>query len=254
MARKRKKHRPNTQNIAKSQVVSRHEKPKLVVTQDNQLVNACYTMTLNEKRLLLLAISKIDSTRFPEPGKAPISVVVSVSDWIAHYAGKDPKAAYQEVQQASRRLLRRQVTVRKGAPNYQVMNWLDSCEYQPGEACVSIVFGYTVGLYLRGLQEQFTKISLLSAQELRSFHSIRLYELLFSFKSTKTRVEPLEALRERLELKQAYPRYADFKRRVVDPSIAEINSKTDIQVSYEPIKNGRKIVSLRFIINNAVAA
>ena len=62
MARKRKKHRPNTQNIAKSQVVSRHEKPKLVVTQDNQLVNACYIMTLNEKRLLLLAISKIDST------------------------------------------------------------------------------------------------------------------------------------------------------------------------------------------------
>lgn len=254
MARKRKKHHLNAQNIAKSQVNSRYEKPKLIATQDNQLVNACYTMTLNEKRLLLLAISKIDSTQFPEPGKAPTSVVVSVSDWIAHYAGKDPKAAYQELQKASRRLLRRQVTVRKGAPNYQVMNWLDSCEYQPGEACVSIVFGYNVGLYLRGLQEQFTKISLLSVQELRSFHSIRLYELLFSFRNTKTRVEALEALRERLELKQAYPRYADFKRRVIEPSIAEINSKTDMHVSYEPIKKGNKIISLKFTINDAVAA
>ena len=41
----------------------------LKATQDNQLIEACYSMTLNEKRLLLFGISKINPSVFPDASK-----------------------------------------------------------------------------------------------------------------------------------------------------------------------------------------
>ena len=57
----------------------------------------------------------------------------------------------------------------------------------------------------------------------------------------------LEELRLRLGIAEnEYPRMDNFKSRVLDTAIQQINEFTDITASYEQIKDGRKITGFRF--------
>ena len=56
----------------------------------------------------------------------------------------------------------------------------------------------------------------------------------------------LDELRDRLGASApSLRRWPDFKRRVLDPAIAEINHLTGIGVVWEPIKRGRSVVGVR---------
>ena len=45
-----------------------------------------------------------------------------------------------------------------------------------------------------------------------------------------------------------YKRMYDFKARVLENAIDEINNKTDLKVSYEQVKKGRIIVGFKFTV------
>ena len=56
----------------------------------------------------------------------------------------------------------------------------------------------------------------------------------------------LDDLRERLGASSpSLRRWQDFKRRVLEPAVAEINHLTGIGVAWEPIKRGRSVVGIR---------
>lgn len=220
----------------------------VLAVQDNQLVMACYRMTLTEKRLLLLGISKVDSERMPSRSY-PLEFDVTVNEWASVY-GDSSRSIYKELDAASKRLLRRQVFLKGRSNDDQLCNWLDRCQYHPGEGRISVRFGWTVSHYLSGLFEQFTKVDLLTVRTLSSFHSVRLYELLSQFRSTGFRVINLVELRAALDLGDSYPLFADIKRRIIDPAVNEINEKTDFLVSWSAVKEGKKVVSLRFVFED----
>jgi plasmid replication initiation protein len=46
-----------------------------------------------------------------------------------------------------------------------------------------------------------------------------------------------------------YDRVNDFKKRIIEPSIEEINNKTDLNVTYEYFNEGKKIVGIEFHIS-----
>lgn len=48
--------------------------------------------------------------------------------------------------------------------------------------------------------------------------------------------------------KNAYPVFKEFKRWVLKPLIDAINERTDLQLTYEPVKTGRKLTHLKFFI------
>ena len=45
-----------------------------------------------------------------------------------------------------------------------------------------------------------------------------------------------------------YPRTAEFKRRVLDPAIAEVNAQGDFRINPEQLKVGRNITHFQIII------
>jgi plasmid replication initiation protein len=61
----------------------------------------------------------------------------------------------------------------------------------------------------------------------------------------------LEELRALLATKDAHPRFADFRRKVLDKAVSEINSKTDLEVSWEPVKKGRSVAGIKFFIKTS---
>ena len=44
----------------------------------------------------------------------------------------------------------------------------------------------------------------------------------------------------------SYPRYADIRRYIIEPAIAELQTKSNIDISWEPVKTGRQVTSIKF--------
>jgi plasmid replication initiation protein len=61
-------------------------------------------------------------------------------------------------------------------------------------------------------------------------------------------------LKETLGLEGEYPDIDNFKRRVIDVSVAQINAHTDITTSYTQRKTGRNVTHLNFKIDAKEAA
>lgn len=218
------------------------------VTQDNALVNASYTMSLHEKRLLVAAIAQLDPTsKAWLNGRAEVTVLAS--EW-AELFGLDQKSAYKRLRKASADLYSRSVRIKGDHRNGRNIRWLQAEEYSADEGRVTIVFSGEVLHYLTSLFDEFTKYDLLGVAGLKSTHSVRLYELSSQFKDTGWRYIPLDELREMFCLKDAYPRWQDLKKFVVDRACKEITAKSDLEVSYEIVKRGRSVHAIRLKIED----
>lgn len=81
-----------------------------------------------------------------------------------------------------------------------------------------------------------------------SKYSKRLYYYLKTYEDTGWRIDTLEDLREKLKTPASYKDYGKLKEKVLDVASREINSLTDIGFDYEAIKEGRKVVRIKFTI------
>lgn len=103
--------------------------------------------------------------------------------------------------------------------------------------------------FLLELSKNFTKIPKKEVIKLASGYSIRLYELLKRFEDTGIRKDKIDDLKKKLGIKSGYKRLIDFERFVLKKAIEEINEKTDINVEYKKIKEGKKVKYIIFFIN-----
>ncbi len=216
---------------------------RVICTQDNQIIESCYTMTLIEKRLLLLAISKIDSTQFPK-SHIPLVISFDTNEWAKYFSEINP---WRDIKEAAKCLLTRHVTFHEKVGVTKKINWFASIEYHKNEGWITIEFSRPMQVRLAGMLEQFTKVDLLSVSKLKSIYSIRLYELLNQWISTGYRVISLEDFRFAMDCVDNYKVTNELKKWVINPAIREINSKTSLTVRLENIKRGRKITGFKFL-------
>lgn len=86
---------------------------------------------------------------------------------------------------------------------------------------------------------------------LTSRYSYILYLYLESNRYRSTWEIPLEKLKQLLNCNgESYDAFKVFNDRVLKKSREELISKTDIQYTYEPIKNGRKVARIRFTVQS----
>jgi plasmid replication initiation protein len=48
-----------------------------------------------------------------------------------------------------------------------------------------------------------------------------------------------------------YPKFADFKKRVLDAAVKELNNKTNLVIEYQTMKTGKKITAIKFDFEEA---
>ena len=81
---------------------------------------------------------------------------------------------------------------------------------------------------------------------MRSAYSIRLYELLRSYAGLHSKTFDIDDLKA--QLFAPYTNFKDFRRKVLEVATKEINEYTDIEITWEPIAKGRKVVKVEFTI------
>lgn len=221
---------------------------KNLIVKDNALINASYNLDLIEQRLILLAIAQ--SRKSGNDLSADRKVVVRVSDYIDVF-NVEGRSIYENIKKSCNTLFERQFTyMEKQEKGVRVAKsrWVSEVAYNDDVATIDMTFAPSVVPLITMLERHFTSYELEQVSGLDSKYSVRLYELLSAWRTQgKTPVFSVEDIRNRFGVEEKeYPKMEAFKRRVLDLAVNELSLKTDIQVSYEQHKEGRKIVGFTF--------
>lgn len=218
------------------------------IVKSNHIVSASYRLTLAEQRIILSCISKI---RRNEMVTDEVLYAVTAGE-LAELSGTDSKTAYRDLAVAAERLFERRITIffepdGSSRPlRKRLTRWVQDIEYIEGEGRIELRFGKTILPFLTGLTEQFTRYRLSDVAKMTSGHAIRIFELLIQYETLGRREIALEDLFNWLQLDCKYSVFANFRRRVIEPAIEQINLHSPLQVSWSQRKTGRKVTHLIF--------
>jgi plasmid replication initiation protein len=221
----------------------------LIVVKDNSLINASYNLGLVEQRLILLAI--IEARKTGKGIDANNHLTVSAESYISQF-GVARQTAYQALKDACDDLFERRFSYqeinKKGNIEHIRSRWVSEVRYIDNEALVRLIFSPAVVPLITLLEREFTKYDLEQISQLNSAYAVRLYELLIAWRNMgKTPIIALEDFRLRIGISNhEYTIMGDFKKRVLEPSITQINTHTDIIAGYEQHKAGRIITGFSF--------
>ncbi|MBT7350172.1 replication initiation protein [candidate division WWE3 bacterium] len=218
------------------------------VTQSNFIIKRSQGLTLPEKRVIALAISKLDSLRtVPQKSyETGHTIEVSVDDFKTTYPETD--SPYRVLCDASKSLLSKVITEpeseQKNRKSYQ---WCMRAEYVPGEAKVLLTIHPDVMPHLFYLRQQFTTYKLKETANLRSLNSWRLWELLQQFKKTGWLDITVDDFHESMETSPSIrTNFSLLRKKVIEPAIKELEEKNSVKIAFETKKTGRKITSITF--------
>lgn len=221
-----------------------------LVVKSNALIQASYTLGLVEQRLILMSI--VGARETGEGITAETLLTVRAQDYAALF-GVENNVAYRVLADAVETLFNRRATVevydkKRDRTRPMAVRWVTAMAYEEGEGAITLRFGHEVVPELTRLEENFTSYELEQVAGLKSAYAVRLYELLIQWRSTgKTPVFEINHFRNQLGLGvNEYPVMGNFKARVLDLAVAQINEHTDITATYEQHKKGRVITGFTF--------
>lgn len=214
----------------------------LVVYKANSLIEASYKLTLQEQRILLICIAKLN----PKNTNQTKNFQITAQEFLNIFPNIGKKHAEERLQEAIDKLAERWIHIYKDDEKRRIRWIQEEAKYFNGEGKVEIVFSDSIMPYLTQLKGQFTSITLKNISPLKSNYSIRIYELLIQFKNIGSRIITVQKLRNMLEVEDKYQTFKSLNQWVIQPSIKELNEKSNLRISIQTIKNGRSIKSLQF--------
>lgn len=229
--------------------VKRTEDPgNLSVNMNNALTNAAHRLTLTEKRIMMFAVAKIDSHKAIDL-RMDLKVLITASEFSKVYRVA-MNTAYSELDVAVRKLYERTIgfsVARKKGYEGKDERWITGKHYHSGEGWVEIHVNKRILPLLTLLRGQFVSYKLKQASALRSVYAWRLLELLSQFKKTGWRQDDIADFATMMGAKETYANnFAQLRRWVIEPAVKELTEKDGWEISWEPLKAGRKVVALRF--------
>ena len=231
--------------IFMSNEVSLYEKqyPKKWVVMQNRITQAFREMSIDEKRLIILASPIVRLSKATEQ----TAIEILASDF-ASFAELDSKSAYKQMKAASKKLMKRTFVYDDKNDVETEVQWVIRSKYQSGY--VTVFFTDEVIELLKIFDEAnpYTKYLKQDILSLKLTYSIDLYHLAKKHQRMGSFIMSLDAYRQELGTPKSYKRINNLKDNAVDSPIKEINDKTDINITYENVKRGKEVVGLKFIV------
>ena len=219
-----------------------------LVVKTNRLNQAFQVLSLAEFHLVQLAIVDARDTGTGLTTDTPLRIDALR---YAEVFNTTRQNAYIRMKEAEDTLFNRRFSFFDEDGKLVKSRWISQVKYLDNEGAIEIVFTPAVvqGISrINGVKDFFTQYLLSQTSQLKSIYSSRLYELLIQWRSTgRTPVINLEDFRAQLGIEDnQYKLMSDFKKRVLDLAINDINDKTDIKAIYQQHKKGRSISGFSF--------
>lgn len=230
---------------------------KARIRQANALAKSGQELDLNEKRLLLLAMSRIKSS-----DTELLTHKIGMKELVTHI-GENP---YARAERAARGLLRRLVYVPTDNGGFKEFQWTTVAEYVPaessdtGESYVKIRLNEELAPLLLELRERYNTIPLLDVLPMESFNGQRLYEVLWhdshggekkvlTYNITDLKfsmgMRVLEQKGSKKVWTEKYKAWRDF-RKMLERACSEFETHGRLRFSFDALRQGRAIQQVRF--------
>lgn len=247
--------------------------------KSNILISSKYKSSVLENKILAVAMSQVKI----QEGR-PIAKI-SVKNF-QEKMNANKGSFYTQMKRAAKSMSGRQMFIEDKENNsFMLINLIGKVEYNNGD--ITIKFEPDLTEYLVDLQKNYTTLNIEMMMSLDTQYGFRIYELLkskayapkgirdtgkykivFGVSELKVTIgivnTQTDAVRRALQnknpdfdnivenvaIEKSFKSWFDFKRRVLDPAIEEINNKTDLYVEYVPIGRGKggKIKEIEFYV------
>jgi Protein involved in initiation of plasmid replication len=217
------------------------------VVKNNELIQkARYDLSMQEQKIILYLISKV------KPDDEDFKLYEFQIKDFCEVCGIDESNGgnYVMLKDTIKKLMDKSnwVTIIKdGEEAETILRWVEKAYLYKKSGIIKIRLDNDMKPYLLNLKKQFTKYSLYFTLAMKSKYSLRIYELLKSYQNLEKCEFEIEKLKLMLTAEK-YASFADFKIKVLDIAVREINTYSDISVSYELEKQGRKYHKIKFKI------
>ena len=219
--------------------------PKDWIVLQNRVVECYRSMSLDEKRLFIMATPLARTTKISSNDPVFIS-----SSEFSKECGIDLSTAYTALELASERLFTRFFGYTNAEGDRVKMRWLNKVIYKAGQGGSELYFTDEVLLLLREFDalNPYTKYKKEVVLRLKKDYSLDFYHLAKKHQTMGGFQISLDELFEQLGLPESYQDLSNLKKRVIKPSLDEITTNTDIDLSYENVKRGRSVVGFKFTV------
>lgn len=216
----------------------------------NAAIAASYKLSMNEQRILLAVLAQVRNDEFVTDQKM---YFVTAKDIVA--PGDSSGNEFRALKEACNSLFERVVTI-DGVPNGASKlrtagplrtRWIQSeAVYLHGKGKIGLRLAHDILPYINQLRSDFSRIPTKPIISMTSAHAVRVFEMLMQFRDTGICKISVAELRNRMGLIDEYKKFSDFKRRVIDIAVKQINESAGIHVDVEYIRNGKTVETLNF--------
>ena len=229
------------------------QRDRLVVKANELIQKSRFNLSLQQQKIVLYLISqimpqdddfKLYSFTIPEFCRVCGITVES---------GKN----YQDVKNAIKEIADKSLWIRLPNGKSTLVRWIEKPYIDDKSGVIDIRLDADMKPYLLQLKENFTEYEIIYTLHFKSKYSIRLYELCKSIHYNDLeeyhRRYSIEELRQLLGA-ESYTVFKDFRRRVLEPAIDEINEYSDKEVNYQTITQGRKVIGIELFVKSKETA
>lgn len=222
------------------------------VVMSNDLARGKSAMDINSAKLLRLLIMQ---SKYDDSGFFPYSI--KIID-LAELLKIDPSNLYRNIQEKCIALLQSVVLIGDGNPKHKwkAFQWVTRCSYDPSDGCITIQLHDDLKPYILQLRKNYIQYELINILMMKSFYSIRIYELISIHSRNKAYANKIEKvylsveeIRKSTDTEKKYEKISDFRKNVIDVAVKELNAREfGFQVIYTTVKTGRKITGFEFTL------
>lgn len=240
-----------------------------LVCKSNEIVQKSrYDFSLSEQRMIAYICSKIKPIE--SAGVAfQLEYDFNILDYVRICGIEDNGRVYEECKALLKGLRDKSMWLTLPDGSETTVGWLAKATTNKRSGIAKIKIDEDLAPYLFDLQSKFLSYGLKNILNMKSQYSIRIYELVKSYYDLKIAQSDRRSMKEKMarpktiewsididDLKKklmvdkikSYSDYGKFRQKVLEIAQKEINELTDINVYFEPIKKGRKVVAIRFQI------
>lgn len=212
------------------------------VTKSNDLIQKSrFELTTTQQKLILFLISKIkpsdDDFKLCEFSIHEFCAICGIDE----YNGGN----YIAIKQAIEDIAQKFIWVTLDNEEETMLRWIEKPYINKKTGIIKIRFDKDMKPFLLQLKSNFTQYELFWTIQFKSKYSIRMYEYFKSVHYNKElsyeRIFTVEELRKILGAQDVHKEWKNFKARVLEPAIEEINNFSNQYIEYQAMTTGRTV-------------
>jgi len=207
--------------------------------------------THNDYQVFLHLVSKIGGVdgvgKYLQPEQMQREHILTAREFSEVFS-TDIDNSYRFLHKACKKLMKTSILLEKiELDEIWEINVCSTAKYNKKEGRITVKFTDDIMSYLAQVRQKFVLYNLKEIAKFGSLYTTRLYELIKEFQETGYMIKSIDQLREVFAVGSSFKMYNDFKRYTFEHACQEINDNYQMNLGFEEIKEGRKVVAVKFI-------